>query len=375
MRQLAAFLLLVAIGMAWWLLGRQPAEAPEPSELGEILGGTATEGFARAMEPREFRFPEDHGPHFDFRNEWWYFTGNLEERASKNRYGFQLVFFRNALAPGRAEGDSPWRTHQSWMAHFALTDAESGQFHPFERFSRGTMELAGAKSKPFSVWLDDWSVSETNKGWRLQASEEEVSINLELVPQGPPILQGDRGLSHKSGEPGNASYYYSIPRLAAEGDIELDGRQHPVNGLVWLDREWSTSALGEDQAGWDWFSLQLSDGTDLMFYRLRKKDGSADPYSAGSLLRRDGTQIALAADDVQLEELDHWQSPKGGRYPISWRLRIPGQAIELEVRPVLESQELDLYVRYWEGAVDVSGSRAGQPLKGRGYLEMTGYAE
>lgn len=375
MRRLAFVLLLTAIGMAWWLFGRQTVIVPKPFDLGEGLGGIASEGFARATIPRKFQFPADHGAHPDFRNEWWYFTGNLEDSASQRRFGFQLVFFRNALSPGSAVGGSPWRSHQSWMAHFALTDAHSGRFQAFERFSRGAMDLAGARASPFSVWLDDWSVSEADGRWQLQAREGELSINLVLVPQRQPVLQGDKGLSRKSGKPGNASYYYSIPRLAATGEISLGKRQYPVTGLAWLDREWSTSALGEDQAGWDWFSLQLSDGSDLMFYRLRKKDGSVDAYSAGSLVGKDGAQIRLDADAVQLQALDYWQSPKGGRYPISWQLRIPDLDMVLEVRPVLEDQELDLYVRYWEGAVDVSGSRAGKPIQGQGYLELAGYAE
>jgi len=366
--------LIAGIGMAWWLFGRQAAVPVAPLDLGEVLGGTADAGFERATAARSFRFPEDHGAHPGFRNEWWYFTGNLEA-TDRRRFGFQLVFFRNALAPGKVAGGSPWRSHQSWMAHFALTDADDNEFHAFERFSRGAIGLAGAQSRPFSVWLDDWSVIEVDGRWQLQAREGEIAISLSLLPQRSPVLQGQAGLSQKSADPGNASYYYSIPRLSAEGEISLGEQRYPVRGLAWLDREWSTSALGQDQAGWDWFSLQLSDGSDLMFYRLRKKDGTVDPYSAGSFVQKDGILTRLGPEGIKLDVVRYWQSPKGGRYPIHWRLNIPSLQLELEVTPVMENQELDLYVRYWEGAVDVAGQRNGLPIQGRGYLELAGYAD
>ena len=374
MRHLLLIILMAGIGMAWWLFGRQATVPVEPLDLGEILGDVADAGFERATTARPFQFPKDHGPHPGFRNEWWYFTGNLEGR-EKRRFGFQLVFFRNALAPGKVAGDSPWRSTQSWMAHFALTDAQGKQFHAFERFSREAIGLAGAQSQPFSVWLDDWSVSETDGYWQLQAQEGDIAISLSLLPQRSPVLQGEEGLSQKSAEPGNASYYYSIPRLSAEGEIRLGEQHYPVRGLTWLDREWSTSALGRDQTGWDWFSLQLSDGSDLMFYRLRKKDGSVDPYSAGSFVLKDGTLTRLGPKEVKLDVVRYWQSPKGGSYPVHWRLSIPSLQLELEVAPVSDNQELDLYVRYWEGAVDAAGMRNGRPIQGRGYLELTGYAE
>ena len=223
--------------------------------------------------------------------------------------------------------------------------------------------------------MDDWSVIEVNGHWQLQARDGEIAISLSLLPQRSPVLQGENGLSQKSADPGNASHYYSIPRLSAEGEISLGEQRYPVRGLAWLDREWSTSALGKDQAGWDWFSLQLSDGSDLMFYRLRKKDGTVDPYSAGSFVQRDGTLTRLGPEEVKLDAIRYWQSPRGGRYPVSWRLSIPSLKLDLEVTPVMENQELDLYVRYWEGAVDVAGKRNGQPIQGRGYLELAGYAE
>ncbi len=373
--RVAAVTLLAAIALVlWWLLMPQPAQQPRTESLVELLGGAVEEGFERAVRPRAFRFPRDHGPHPEFRTEWWYFTGHLET-AQGRRFGFQLVFFRNALQPDEVTGRSAWRSRQSWMAHFAVTDVRQGRFYAYERLGRGAIGLAGARSEPFEVWLDEWSVAERGDRWVLHAAEEEVSLTLSLLPLRRPVLQGDAGLSQKSAAPGNASYYYSIPRLGADGELTLAGETHRLTGSAWLDREWGTSALGEGQVGWDWFSLQLDDGSDLMFYQLRRKDGSPDPHSAGSLQMPDGKRIRLTRADVILEPLGYWESPKGGRYPVRWRLRIPSQQLVLEVVPLMENQELDLLVRYWEGAVDASGTRAGKAVRGRGYLELAGYSE
>jgi len=338
------------------------------------MRGVAADGFELVTQPRSFSFPEDHGEHPGFRNEWWYFTGNLTTK-SQRRFGFQLVFFHNALAPGVAVGSSPWRSNQGWMAHFALTDVQTEEFHAFERLSRGSMGLAGVERVPLKVWLDQWSATWRDGSWWLSASQAGVGIELELKELRRPVLQGDAGLSQKSSALGNASYYYSIPRLQVSGEVVLAGQQYPVAGDAWLDREWSTSALDERHVGWDWFALQLSDGSELMFYRLRLKGGEIDPHSAGSWLQADGRLIRLGLADIQLEEVGSWQSPKGGNYPLYWRLVIPAHGLELEVSPLIEDQELDLLLRYWEGAVEVVGRRAGENIQGRGYLELTGYAE
>lgn len=374
MRAVIVTLLTIMALMLWWLFIPQAAAPPKANSVVEMLGGEADAGFERAEQPRTFQFPQDHGAHPGFRSEWWYFTGNLET-AQMRRFGFQLVFFRNALKPGSVDGESAWRSKQIWMAHFALTDAQSGRFHAYERFSRGAIGLAGARPEPFEVWLDDWSVTQQGDQWVLHAAEKGLSLTLSLVPLRQPVLQGNAGLSQKSAAAGNASYYYSIPRIRAEGEVVVGDQTHRVTGAAWLDREWSTSALGEDQAGWDWFSIQLEDGSDLMFYQLRGKDGTPDPYSSGSLLLPDGELIRLGSEDVKLQPLGYWDSPKGGRYPVRWRLQIPSQGLDLEVTPVLENQELDLLVRYWEGAMDVSGTRTGKAVRGRGYLELAGYSE
>ncbi len=356
-----------------------PREAPpepgmEGADLTEFLGGDAA-GFARATEPRPFVFPADHGPHPDFRSEWWYFTGNLETPAGRP-FGFQLTLFRFALAPEAPGRASAWATRQSYMGHFALADIAGGGFHPFQRLARGAAGLAGAEAEPLRVWLEDWVV--TGRGgerprFTLEAEEAGVGVRLELESTKPLVLQGERGLSQKSAEPGNASYYYSLTRLAARGRVTVAGETHPVTGEAWLDREWSTSALGPDQAGWDWFALQLEDGRELMYYQLRRRDGSVDPHSAGVLVAADGSYRRVGAGEVDLAVTGRWESPRDGAlYPARWRLRVAD--LDLEVTPRLADQELDLLVRYWEGAVAVAGTAGGRPVSGRGYVELTGYA-
>lgn len=369
-------LLVILLLLATAGCGDAPAPAGEEQDtdsLAGALGGTADAGFARATGIRQFDFPHDHGPHPEYRNEWWYVTGNLEDDAGR-RYGFQLTLFRIGLAAGRADRTSRWATHQVWMGHLALTDVAGDRFHATERFARGgEIGLAGARRGPVEVWLEDWRLERDPGGdWRIRAATDSFSLDLALHPQKSPVLQGDRGLSQKSAAPGNASYYYSLTRLAAQGDIRVDGESRKVNGSAWLDREWSTSALGEEQAGWDWFALQLDDGIDIMYYRLRRQDGSTDPHSAGSITDPDRTATPLDRDDLGIEVLDHWTSPAGTTYPSRWRLDIAGIDEPLTVVPVRADQELDVSVRYWEGAVNVL--RAGETV-GHGYVELAGYAD
>lgn len=357
--------------------GLQPS--PQPSSgvaVGSALGGDDSVGYQRAYHPRPFTFPHDHGPHPEFRNEWWYVTGNLTD-ATGRPFGYQLTIFRIALSPAMPPADSSWRANQIYMGHFALTDVANNRHHGFERFSRGALGLAGAQATPFRVWLEDWALTGAESDLfplRIQAREGDLALDLTLEAGKPVVLQGNQGLSQKSAEPGNASYYYSYTRMPTQGTVSAGGQDFAVSGASWLDREWSTSALGPDQSGWDWFALQLEDGRDLMFYRLRSKKGGMDSFSKGVLVETDGQARRLRWNDVELQPLGEWISPKTrDRYPAGWRLRLPAENLELTVTPKVADQEMRLTVRYWEGAVAVSGRASDRQVRGQGYLEMTRY--
>jgi predicted secreted hydrolase len=358
------------------LLGACSSEAVEVRarlSLAQALATGDTSGYVRVMGPRPFRFPEDHGPHPGYRVEWWYFTGNLAA-ADGRRFGFQLTFFRSAQTAVQAARTSAWAATDVWMAHFALTDVAGRRFHAVERLARGAAGLAGAQARPLRVWIEDWDVSSAAPGAafpvRLRAASEDVAVDLILESGKPVTAQGDAGFSAKGPEPGNASLYYSLTRMPARGTLTIAGEQLAVSGAAWMDREWSTSALGTHVVGWDWLALQLDDGRDVMLYRLRRDDGTADPFSAGTLVEADGRAIRLAVHDFVLEPQGEWRSPiDGTAYPAAWRVQVPAHALDLTVTPVLPEQELNLTVRYWEGAVDVAGT-----IRGRGYLEMTGYS-
>lgn len=356
------------------------AEDNGARSIAQALGNGDTSGFARAYAAREFLFPTDHGPHPEYKHEWWYVTGNLRAPTGRH-FGFQLTFFRFGLRPETARRASSWATRQVYMAHFTLSDVASGKFHRFERLSRAAVGLAGATATPLRVWLEDWFLEGiggkpvgTMPSLRLYARSDDIAIDLVGASDKPIVLHGERGLSRKSATPGNASYYYSATRLRTNGVIQVGGQRFTVEGLSWMDREWATSALDRDQMGWDWFALQLADGYELMFYRLRMRDGSAHPFSQGTLVAPDGSIRQLSPDRVHLEVRDYWTSVRTGtRYPSRWRLSIPDDDIRLQIEPHLLDQELDVSVRYWEGAVKVTGTRKGTPVAGDGYVELVGY--
>jgi len=352
---------------------------PQQSTGLRLLGAEADDGFARATAPREFVFPTDHGSHPEFRTEWWYFTGNLAT-AEGRHFGFELTFFRYAVGPAAAQrgGTSAWRADQVWMAHFAITDTQGKRFIARERLTREALGLAGAAAEPLHVWVEDWSLTGEGRGddlrVQLAARDDVTALSLGLASTVPHVAQGDSGLDVKGAGTGNASYYYSVPRLAAEGEVTIGGESFEVTGTAWLDREWSTSSLEPGTVGWDWFALHLSDGSNLMFYRLRTESGGVSPFSGGTLVAADGGRRRLEAQDVRLMAVDEWTSAATGvRYPIAWRLEVPGSAIELAIRPYLNDQELALSVRYWEGAVHAEGRGPLGPLTAQGYLELAGY--
>jgi predicted secreted hydrolase len=355
------------------LAGCSPTPPDTPlMTVNQALNPENSEGFLQAIDPRKFEFPEDHGPHEGFRNEWWYITGNLKSEQGQ-RFGYQVTFFRIGLQPpGTPKRASRWAARHLWMAHVALTDFQQKRHYKQERFVREAVGLAGVSASPYRLWVEDWQISAVGPDfpWRLKIANETFSLDLTLKPVKQAVLQGDQGLSQKSSQTGNASYYYSFPRLETAGRLIIDGKEQSVSGLSWLDREWSSSALADNQSGWDWFSLQLKSGEELMYYRLRDKQQKSDPHSAGKWIKADGTALSLSADDLRLTPKRWWQSPKGQRYPVAWTMEIKPLGRRFQITTPVESQEMDLTVRYWEGAIEVQENNR---LIGRGYLEMTGY--
>jgi predicted secreted hydrolase len=386
LRGLAALLVLAlaALGWAAWsAFGPGPGAEVQARVIG-MEGGTEgedadLEGYTRVEGPRPLVFPRDHGPHPDYLTEWWYYTGNLQA-ADGRRFGYQLTFFRRAIEPPaqRVERASAWAAQQVYMAHFAVTDVSAGQFYAFERFERGAAGLAGARGAPvFSVWLHDWQVEQTSADtFRLRAADGDVALALDLTNRKGITLQGDAGYSRKGPQPGNASTYYSMTRLESRGSLRIAGSEIAVEGWSWLDREISTSVLGAGQVGWDWFAIQLNDGSELMAYTLRRADGTIDGFSKGAFIAADGTVTPLARADFEILPEGAWRSPhSGAAYPARWRITLPGQGLELTVTPQVADQELNVSVIYWEGTVRVEGRRAGAPVSGYGYAELTGYAQ
>jgi predicted secreted hydrolase len=338
--------------------------------------------FAFAQDSRTLIFPDDLGSHDDYQTEWWYYTGNLESEDGRP-FGFQLTFFRRALSAfdadsSRAADQDPshWRTNQIYMAHFAISDIHSDEFYSQERFSRGAVGLAGASGEPFQVWLENWSATEIRPGQvRLEAKADDFAIELTLVETMQPILHGDEGLSQKGPEPGNASYYYSIVQQEAAGEIVIGNDSFDVAGLVWMDHEFGTSALSSDAVGWDWYSLQLSDGSSLTFFEIRQNNGELSPYSSGTYIDSNGLATPLEMSDWQVEVTKQWTSPySGAGYPAEWRITVPSLDLYLEGTPLMADQELNESTVYWEGAVSFEGSAGQYPIRAVGYIELTGYA-
>jgi predicted secreted hydrolase len=367
-------LLMVTEGPRWYPSGPVRARL----SVAEALAIAPAEGFARALAAQPFTFPRDHGPHPDFRTEWWYWTGNLLSPSGRH-FGFQLTFFRAALAPTAPHRESAWATNQVYLAHFALTDTRSERFRSWSRTSRAALGVAGATAEPFRVWVADWEARAEGAGLfplRLRAGDEDVSVELTLESAKPPVLQGESGLSRKGPEPGNASYYYSFTRMPARGVVRVRGERLDVEGLAWMDREWGTSALGRDLAGWDWFALHLEDGRDFMFYQLRRRDGGPAEWSAGVLVDARGWTHPLGADDVRIETRGTWRSPRSNvAYPAGWRLVDRRDGLTFELEPRIADQELDVSPRYWEGAVKVRGLEGSRAILGSGYVELVGYGE
>jgi predicted secreted hydrolase len=336
--------------------------------------------------PCDFVFPRDHGAHSDFRTEWWYYTGNLSASSGRH-YGFQLTFFRSQIAePGSEKtwpkNPSAWRTKDLFFAHSALSDLDTKRFHFDERVARGGAGLAGVTQDKDAtrVFIGNWSTTIESDEHRLKAQAKEFSFDLLCRPLKPLTAHGLGGYSLKGKEPESASCYYSYTRLEAQGSITVNGTPVPVRGTAWMDHEFGSAPLEEDLEGWDWFSLQFEDRTELMIYLLRQKTGGNSASSSGTFVKPSGEAIRLSDKDFQVEILERWKSARSGAtYPSRWRIRVIPLNLEVSLAPNLSDQELitekSTRVTYWEGSVSASGRSGHNPVSGLGYVEMTGYAK
>jgi len=330
--------------------------------------------FRQALPGFEFEFPRDHFAHPEFELEWWYYTGNLTA-GNGRRFGFELTFFRNAVERAQP-ATSAWDVDQLYLAHFAVSDIAGQRFYKSERLNRAGPGLAGADMDRALIWNGNWQVAWRDNVQSLRAVSKDGALELELTPAKPPVINGENGVSQKADGAGKASHYITFTRLRAAGSLQLGDATFSVDGTAWMDHEFSTNSMGADQAGWDWLSLQLDGGADLMLYRLRNAAGLTDSHSAGTYVGADGAAVHLSAEDFAMTPGAHWTSPAtGGVYPLEWRVEVPKLKLDLTVTTPLQAQEIVPTNRrgptYWEGAVDV----AGKGVNGIGYLEMTGYAE
>ncbi len=355
-----------------------------------VLGCVVLAASAGAQSPWKeatagypYAFPRDHASHPDYKIEWWYYTGNVKAKDGR-RFGYQITFFRVGV-DSAPSNPSKWAVRDLYMTHLAISDPSGRRYRYAEKLSRGGPGLAGAATDRYRVWNDDWTATLAGargpgSGLRheLRATSPRAAIDLELDEGKAPVIHGIGGISQKGAQAGNASHYYSLTRMPTRGSIVVDGERFEVTGESWMDHEFGTSFLEPGQRGWDWLSLQLSDGRELMLYQLRRDDGSRDPRSSGTLVGTDGRATHLGTNDFTLVPgQGRFKSANGAAYPVEWAITIPSQQLALRITTPLNDQELALErstgVAYWEGVIDVSGARSGQPITGSGYLEMTGY--
>ena len=349
----------------------------QPSALSQ---SPPNEDWLRSLPGWRYAWPRDHFMHPKFRTEWWYFTGNLRS-ADGRRFGYQLTFFRQGVRPSTAPAaNSRFVVNDLKFGHFTISDLRGEQFHFVQQLSRGAYGEAGFANETNErrlAWLGNWSLEFASDGsFKIAAREKDRALDLKVVPLKPWVIHGENGISRKAEGDQHASHYYSGTRLRTMGNLNLGEQSFTVEGSSWFDHEWATNQLADNQSGWDWFSIQLEDGTELMLYRLRRRDGTADPASSGTFVEADGTARHLRLADLQLRPTQTWRSEKSGaEYPLAWEIRVPSIDLALEINTPLENQELTLNpITYWEGMIDVKGERAGQAVRGHGYLELTGYA-
>lgn len=368
------------------LLGESRGEGEFPSPAESLTDAAPASIPSQHLVPARpgyvYTFPRDHGSHDDYGLEWWYFTGHLYDQSAR-RFGYEVTFFRKAIDDVRVrKHQSRWALRHLYFAHLALTDVGGGTFRFSEKLSRAAFGKAGADRGRMKVWIDRWTlepVTEGHQQLRLTAHDAGFGVDLTLTLNKPPVIHGREGISRKGANPGQASHYYSLTRLATRGTVRLQDKPFEVTGTSWMDHEFGSGGLGEDQVGWDWFSVQFDSNVEFMLYVLRKRDGSHAPASSGTLIFPDGKSRHLTRADFVVRTTDQWTSPLSrAQYPAKWIVEVPSIPLRVTVTPVLPDQELrtenSTRVTYWEGAVDVQGHFRNAPVTGNGYVELTGYA-
>ncbi|HVT04348.1 MAG TPA: lipocalin-like domain-containing protein [Thermoanaerobaculia bacterium] len=342
-------------------------------------GQYGSAGFELALPGYVFEFPRDHGAHDAYQTEWWYYTGQVKT-ANGRSLGFELTFFRVGVTPPSRPAETAWDLRDLALAHFAISDISRREFRYHEKLSRATPFTAAARQGSLEMFNEGWKAATRSDGsLQLKARDGGDAIDFRLVSTKPPAIHGQDGISTKGPGLGNASHYYSLTRLVVDGTITARGTAEKCKGLAWMDHEFGSSPLRDGQ-GWDWFSLQMDNETELMIYILRRPDGKPGPASAGSLVLADGNVIHLKREDIQITRLGTWTSPRsGGTYPMGWNVRIAPVSLTVNVQEKLKDQELitraSTQVTYWEGAVGGIGTFGGTPVRADGYVEMTGYAK
>lgn len=343
-------------------------------------------GYLSVTGPCNLEFPRDHGSHYGYRTEWWYYTGNLQA-ASGAKYGFQLTFFRSQISPpdDRQKWPQPtsaWRTQQVYLAHSAISNITEKQHLQAELVSRQALKMAGADQieDTTTLFLKNWSARIGPDKHLLTVNSDGFSYELALTPEKPPVMHGLAGYSLKGSTAERASCYYSLSRLNAEGKLSIGEKIVMVKGSAWMDHEYSTALLEPGLQGWDWFSLQLSDQTEVMAFVLRKEKGGIGPASSATVIGNQGQNRHINNEEFAVTVQNTWKSPHSKAvYPAGWRLQIFPSLLDLTIIPNLADQEMQTSgstgVIYWEGSVSIEGTRAGQPVVGQGYVELTGYAE
>ncbi len=336
-------------------------------------------GFKKAYEPIDFIFPDDYAAHNQYKIEWWYFTGNVTSKDG-HKFGYQFTIFRNGLSADTSKLTS-FGAKNMYMAHFAISDISNNKFYFTEKTVRESVDLAGTTISPTRIFIENWDIKAEFKdndylnptfSIKANAEDKNFAINLKLIPNKKMVLHGNKGLSIKSYETGNASYYYSFTNLLTIGEIKIDKQVYNINGKSWFDREFSTSALSENQQGWDWFSLQLSDSTEIMCFQLRNKANKTD-FAKGTYILKDGISEFIKASDFKLTPINYFTAESRKKYPSKWKFEYKAQNIFLEIETQIANQELNVFTKYYEGSVKFTGSKQGEAIGGSGYVEMTGY--